>query len=93
MEATAPRSTVHSYPRIESAGPSPLLSRPRATTWLQTVGSVWGLITILVLGFSLMGQLGAERDWLGRGLVFLLLGGQCSLAALQLSRWRKASHV
>jgi hypothetical protein len=80
MEATAPRSTVHSYLRIESAGPSPLLSRPRA-------------ITILVLGFSLMGQLGAERDWLGRGLVLLLLGGQCSLAALQLSRWRKASHV
>jgi hypothetical protein len=47
----------------------------------------------VVLGFSLMGQLGAERDWLGRGLVLLLLGGQCSLAALQLSRWRKASHV
>ena len=61
--------------------------------WLRGFGAAWGLATVLVLALSLMGQLVAERDWLGRGLVLLLLGDQCCLATLQVTRWSASRRV
>jgi hypothetical protein len=92
MQSTIPGTGASNSPTM-SPRPASQSSRVRALGWLRTVGAVWGLATVLVLGLSLFSQLGAERDWVGRTVVLLLLGGQACLAALQISRWRPRSRA
>ena len=91
MSVTAPKAPTRDAARATATSHLVERNSSPVLAWLRGFCATWGLATVVVLGMSLLGQLSAERDWIGRTLVLLLLGGQVCLAGLQIAHWRGRS--